>query len=160
MQITNVSGDKGMTTFAVGALALLFSSACGGVDASGTSADTDGAGTSSEGQALRAQRRARRAANSAPSAAAPASTGYSVDPTTGVLIPAPLDPNVDPNSGVNYESLSNAAVDSGGQCVNGRAMSGTCPSYGVQCTYDEANVTHYCTCLFSNALGIQGWECR
>lgn len=169
MQTTKIASGEVLTRWGAATLGLLFSIACSGA-AEMSDAEEQSADTSNAAQALRSRRRApqpqRIAASEVPSSSAGTSSAtaatptYHIDPTTGVLIPAAMDPNVDPNSGVNYNELSNAEVQSGGQCANGRAMSGTCPSYGVQCTYDQDNVTHYCTCLFSNSLGVQGWECR
>ena len=170
------SSSPFLTSIMIGTLASFFAAACGGVDDGAASTESaDSLGTSVEAQALR-MRRARHvvSARGTGETAAPAANSASVgsvvtgnssaaatiDPVTGVFIPAPRDPNIDPNSGVNYNELSNVAVDSGGQCANNRKMTGACQSYGVQCVFDADNETHYCTCLISNSLGIQGWECR
>lgn len=51
---------------------------------------------------------------------------------------------------------------SGGRCPNNAPMpaGGPCGPYGVNCTYDAADGTHYCTCLNSGPTGTQGWTCR
>jgi hypothetical protein len=45
----------------------------------------------------------------------------------------------------------------GGRCPNNAPMpaGGACGPYGINCTYDDATGTHYCTCLNSG-----GWSCR
>ena len=136
------------------ALAMLCLAGCGGADVGSQAGDE--AFVDTDAQALRA----RRPASNSTATDTVSSPSYRIDPVTGAFIVHGLDPNVDPNSGVRYNDLSNTSVDNGGPCADNRAMSGSCPSYGVQCVYDEANVTHYCTCLFSNSSGIQGWECR
>lgn len=163
-----------LVPLSVGAFALLFSTACAGAD--DASPEGDEAFIASETQELRARRQYRQA-RQAPAAGSgnvgatasgvvatsgSASTGasWSIDPVTGAIVLPPMDPNVDPNSGVNFNDLSNAAVDTGGSCANNRRMSGACPSYGVQCVFEEAGVTGYCTCLHFSSQGIQGWECR
>jgi hypothetical protein len=85
---------------------------------------------------------------------------FGIDPVTGLIIPPPRDPNVDPNSGINYDDMSNQAVDTGGACAGNVVQSGPCPTYGIQCTVNTASATLYCTCLSNNSQGIQGWECR
>lgn len=85
---------------------------------------------------------------------------FGIDPVTGLIIPPPRDPNVDPNSGINYDDMSNQAVDTGGACAENVVQSGPCPSYGIQCTVNTGSSTLYCTCLSNNSRGIQGWECR
>jgi hypothetical protein len=85
---------------------------------------------------------------------------FGIDPVTGLIIPPPTDPNVDPNSGINYNDMSNQAVDTGGTCAGNVVQSGPCPTYGIQCTVNTASATLYCTCLSNNSQGIQGWECR
>lgn len=51
---------------------------------------------------------------------------------------------------------------SGGRCPNNAPMpaGSPCGPYGVNCTYDAADGTHYCTCLNSGPTGTQGWTCR
>lgn len=85
---------------------------------------------------------------------------FGIDPVTGLIIPPPRDPNVDPNSGINYNDMSNQAIDTGGPCAGNVVQSGPCPTYGIQCTVNTASSTLYCTCLANNSQGIQGWECR
>ena len=85
---------------------------------------------------------------------------FGIDPVTGLIIPPPRDPNVDPNSGIDYDDMSNEAIDTGGPCAGNVVQSGPCPSYGIQCTVNTASSTLYCTCLSNNSQGIQGWECR
>lgn len=160
--------------FCTGALALLSFVGCSGADGGPSAGDE--AVISVGQQDLRGQRqhisrqppsvsRVVPASNPDPTGTPAttgnvASSGFSIDPLTGAFVVHVTNPNIDPNSGVNYDDLSNVAVDSGGRCVNNGAMFGSCASYGVQCVYDAANETHYCTCVFNNSMGIQGWECR
>jgi hypothetical protein len=68
-----------------------------------------------------------------------------------------------PSSGSSGSSSAGSGAEGvvgGSTCPGNQALSGPCPSYGVQCTYTTATGTHYCTCLFSNFQGIQGWDCR
>jgi hypothetical protein len=50
----------------------------------------------------------------------------------------------------------------GGRCPNNRPMptGAPCGPYGISCTYDTTDGTHYCTCLNSGPTGSQGWSCR
>jgi hypothetical protein len=160
------------TSFArigIGALALLCTSACGGAD--DTMLEGEDAFDATEQEALRGRRvqsprlpagvsQGTQTSTGSTGTSTATGAGWSVDPVTGLIIPPPMDPNVDPNSGVNFNDLSNAAVDTGGQCPNNSLMSGPCPAYGIQCVVQQASVTRYCTCLSVNSQGIQGWECR
>jgi len=137
------------------ALALSFATACGG--APDASLEGDEADIAVEDEALRGASRFR---NNVQTAQSQSGLPFGIDPVTGLIIPPPSDPNVDPNSGINYNDLSNAAVDVGGQCPGNSVMTGACPTYGIQCYVQQANATLYCTCLSNNSQGIQGWECR
>jgi hypothetical protein len=161
----------------LGALVVFGSVGCGAAD--DATQEGDEAFIAAEEQALRGQRRQPRrnqqpstgqsstgsastsgtsaGTGSAPSSGSPS---WSIDPATGAIIVHNVDPNVDPHSGVNYNDLSNAPVETGGRCAGNRAQVGVCPAYGIQCTYEEAGYTRYCTCLHFNSQGIQGWECR
>lgn len=164
--VTN--GTMSIVRAGIGALALLCAPACGGADDTMLEGEEFEA---TEQETLRGRRvqsprlpahvsQGTQTQASSTSASTATGAGWSVDPVTGLIIPPPMDPNVDPNSGVNYNDLSNAAVDTGGQCENNQLMSGPCPVYGIQCVVQEASATRYCTCLAVNSQGIQGWECR
>ena len=138
-----------------------------GSSASGSTATNAGSGASTDGTAASGTASSGTTsggtAGSSTASSGTAGSGnpsWSIDPVTGVIIVHGVDPNVDPNSGVNYDDLNSASVDSGGSCPGNAAMSGACAHYGVQCTFDDAGVTRYCTCLASGSSGTQAWECR
>ena len=141
----------------LGALALALTSVTGCSGAPDASLEGDEAEIAMESEELRGSSRFRSDVQTAQS-----QTGlpFGIDPVTGLIIPPPSDPNVDPNSGINYNDLSNVAIDVGGQCPGNSLMTGACPTYGIQCYVQQANATLYCTCLSNNSQGIQGWECR
>lgn len=162
MQYTNVSSS--LAASSASAFALVCSVACGAA----TDDTLEGEElVSAEEQELRRRWRPARQPTPIPSAdgssassTLPGASSWSFDPVTGqITLPAP-DPNVDPNSGVNWNDPGNAPVETGGQCPDNREMSGPCPNYGVQCVFEQAEVTRYCTCLASNSEAIQGWKCH